>query len=41
MENFQRNKVFGDVFARYLKNKFNFEYISTDSHEDEVDIILV
>ena len=40
MENFQRNKIFSDVFVRYLKNKFGWKYLSVEPSEGDADVRL-
>ena len=47
MENFQENKLFGDVFCRYLKDKFARVYKVSDPKEvripndyPDVDVVL-
>ena len=43
MESFSRNKIFSDVFVRYLKNRFGWEYISKEpigNNDSDADIVL-
>jgi len=48
MENFQENKVFGDIFCRYLKIKFGWSYEAVNPQEIripkdyiDVDVVLI
>ena len=44
MENFQRNKIIGDVFGRYLKKKFEKRYKIIEpkkKYVPDVDLILI
>ena len=48
MEKFQKDKIFGDIFCRYLKKELGWSYetkdpqkISPPSHYPDVDVVLV
>lgn len=43
MESFPRNKIFSDVFVRYLENRFGWEYISKEpigNNDSDADVVL-
>lgn len=44
MENFQRNKIVGDVFVNYLRQEFNWRYETVEPRKKyipDVDLILI